>query len=134
MIQLHDWSYNYDQGTKQKSLFSPGSNHHILGSLVGRNPIFGLCRGRESIPRPRAYESPALPLSYLGILGGAAQILLCEFGFVNKSQAEYLKQYQRGHACEDRQQAVFCPGGNGDGNQPREQAGISEADVKMIIP
>lgn len=24
------------------------------------------CRGWESIPRPRAYESPALPLSYLG--------------------------------------------------------------------
>jgi hypothetical protein len=28
------------------------------------------CRGWESIPRPRAYESPALPLSYLGKRAG----------------------------------------------------------------
>jgi hypothetical protein len=31
----------------------------------GKYPVLW-CRGWESIPRPRAYESPALPLSYLG--------------------------------------------------------------------
>ncbi len=28
--------------------------------------VFGWCQGRELNPRPRAYESPALPLSYPG--------------------------------------------------------------------
>jgi hypothetical protein len=33
--------------------------------------------------RPRAYESPALPLSYLGVGRRAPQILLWEHAFVN---------------------------------------------------
>jgi hypothetical protein len=36
--------------------------------------------------RPRAYESPALPLSYLG-MGRAGQILLWDILFVNTTLA-----------------------------------------------
>ncbi len=44
------------------------------------------CRGGDLDSRPRAYESPALPLSYLGkaaVGAGAPQILLWEDRFVN---------------------------------------------------
>jgi len=47
-------------------------------------------------------------------MGGARQILLRAIGFVNKSKSEYLKQDQRGHPKQDRQQAVLRP--RGDGN------------------
>ena len=40
------------------------------------------CRGGDLDSRPRAYESPALPLSYLGV-GGAPQILLWDRRIVN---------------------------------------------------
>ena len=40
------------------------------------------CRGGDLDSRPRAYESPALPLSYLGRVR-AGQILLWESPFVN---------------------------------------------------
>jgi hypothetical protein len=40
------------------------------------------CRGGELNSRPRAYESPALPLSYLG-MAIAVEILLWEHVFVN---------------------------------------------------
>ncbi len=38
------------------------------GHEIKRPPYGGLeCRGRDLNSRPRAYESPALPLSYLGV-------------------------------------------------------------------
>src|SRR5690242_1913299 len=38
-------------------------------------PLMGECQRGESNSRPRAYESPALPLSYPGICDGARKIM-----------------------------------------------------------
>ena len=53
--------------------------------MIIKNPLTRVfvCRGGDLDSRPRAYESPALPLSYLGVLARAPQILLWERAFVN---------------------------------------------------
>ena len=58
----------------------------IAGCLV--------CRGGDLDSRPRAYESPALPLSYLGVWRWAGQILLWERAFVNVRSQLFSQQFQ----------------------------------------
>ena len=46
----------------------------ILRERSYLQPCWTWCQGRELNPRPRAYESPALPLSYPGNRKGLANM------------------------------------------------------------
>ena len=74
--------------------FSPQQTATIRGFFSVNVPLIKLCRGRDLNSRPRAYESPALPLSYLGVTR-APQILLWEEGFVNTRYNYYLGEHMK---------------------------------------
>ena len=75
----------------------------MVSGVPPRRAAVFVCRGGDLDSRPRAYESPALPLSYLGV-GGAGQILLWVKRFVNTQRKNHTEIMY--YAFEIRESAI----------------------------